>query len=116
MVSAKENVQTQIAASPVVVYSKSYCRYCTKTKTLLTELGAKYEVVELDQIEGGSEQQDALEDLTGQGTVPNVFVAGKSIGGNSDVHKLHKTGNLEPLLKDSGALCSKKKNYKYNEK
>ncbi|KAF1778284.1 Thioredoxin-like fold [Phytophthora cactorum] len=88
MVSAKETVQAQIAA-------KSYCPYCTKTKTLLTELGAKYEVVELDQIDGGSEQQDALEDLTGQST---------SIGGNSDVRKLHKAGNLEPLLKESGAL------------
>lgn len=104
MVSAKETVEAQIAASPVVVYSKTYCRYCTKTKTLLTELGAKFEVVELDEIDGGSEQQDALEDLTGQGTVPNVFVGGKSIGGNSDVTKLHKSGNLEPLLKQNGAL------------
>ncbi|POM72985.1 Glutaredoxin [Phytophthora palmivora] len=104
MMSAKETVDGQIAASPVVVYSKSYCPYCTKTKTLLTELGVKFEVVELDEIDGGSEQQDALEDLTGQSTVPNVFVGGKSIGGNSDVRKLHKAGNLEPLLKQNGAL------------
>ncbi|KAE8954587.1 hypothetical protein PR003_g33620 [Phytophthora rubi] len=34
MVSAKETVEAKIAASPVVVYSKSYCPYCTKTKTL----------------------------------------------------------------------------------
>ncbi|GMF21700.1 unnamed protein product [Phytophthora lilii] len=106
MVSAKEIVQAQIAASPVVVYSKSYCPYCAKTKTLLTQLGAKYEVIELDQIAGGSEQQDALEQITGQSTVPNVFVGGKSIGGNSDVQKLHKAGNLEPLLEQNGALCS----------
>ncbi|OWY94730.1 Glutaredoxin, partial [Phytophthora megakarya] len=78
--------------------------YCTKTKTLLTELGAKFEVVELDQVDGGSDQQDVLEDLTGQSTVPNVFVGGKSIGGNSDVRKLHTAGNLEPLLKQNGAL------------
>ncbi|KAG6608859.1 Glutaredoxin [Phytophthora cinnamomi] len=104
MVSAKETVEAQIAASPVVVYSKSYCPYCTRTKTLLTELGAKFDVVELDEVAGGSEQQDALEDLTGQSTVPNVFVGGKSIGGNSDVRKLHKAGNLEPLLKQAGGL------------
>ncbi|OWZ11315.1 Glutaredoxin [Phytophthora megakarya] len=104
MVSAKETVESKIAASPVVVYSKSYCPYCTKTKTLLTQLGAKYDVVELDQIDGGSEQQDALEQITGQSTVPNVFVGGKSIGGNSDVQKLHKAGNLEPLLEQNGAL------------
>jgi glutaredoxin 3 len=104
MVSAKETVQAQIAASPVVVYSKSYCPYCARTKTLLTELGATFAVVELDEVAGGSEQQDALEELTGQSTVPNVFVGGKSIGGNSDVRKLHKAGNLAPLLQQSGAL------------
>jgi len=27
-----------------------------------------------------------------------------SLGGNSDVRKLHKAGDLEPLLKQSGAL------------
>ncbi|RLN58893.1 hypothetical protein BBJ29_000168 [Phytophthora kernoviae] len=105
MASAKETVEAQITASPVVVYSKSYCPYCTKTKTLLTQLGAKFEVVELDQVAGGSEQQDALETITGQSTVPNVFVSGKSIGGNSDVQKLHKAGNLEPLLEQNGALA-----------
>uniref|UniRef100_A0AAV1UC74 Glutaredoxin domain-containing protein n=1 Tax=Peronospora matthiolae TaxID=2874970 RepID=A0AAV1UC74_9STRA len=104
MVSAKETVEAQIAASPVVVYSKTYCPYCTKTKTLLTQLGVKFEVVELDQVSEGSEQQNALEQITGQSTVPNVFVGGQSIGGNSDVQKLHKDGKLEPLLKQHGAL------------
>ncbi|ETI38659.1 glutaredoxin [Phytophthora nicotianae CJ01A1] len=104
MVSAKETVEAKISSTPVVVYSKSYCPYCAKTKTLLTQLGAKYDVVELDQINGGSEQQDALEQITGQSTVPNVFVGGKSIGGNSDVQKLHKAGNLESLLEQNGAL------------
>ncbi|EGZ28660.1 hypothetical protein PHYSODRAFT_322299 [Phytophthora sojae] len=83
---------------------QTYCRFCTKTKAQLTELGAKFDVVELDEVEGGSEQQDALEDLTAQSTVPNVFVGGKSIGGISDVRKLHKAGDLEPLLKQSRAL------------
>ncbi|KAI9995294.1 hypothetical protein PInf_012346 [Phytophthora infestans] len=104
MAPAKETVEAKISSTPVVVYSKSYCPYCTKTKTLLTQLGAKYDVVELDQVAGGSEQQDALEQITGQSTVPNVFVGGKSIGGNSDVQKLHKAGNLEPLLEQNSAL------------
>ncbi|CAI5742223.1 unnamed protein product [Hyaloperonospora brassicae] len=104
MGSAKETVEAKIAASPVVVYSKSYCPYCIKTKSLLTQLGVQYEVVELDQVPNGSEQQNALEEITGQSTVPNVFVGGKSIGGNSDVQKMHKDGKLEPLLKQHGAL------------
>lgn len=40
----------------------------------------------------------------GQGTVPNTFIGGKSVGGNSKLQKLHKKGELEPLLKQAGAL------------
>ncbi|KAG7375767.1 hypothetical protein PHYPSEUDO_015305 [Phytophthora pseudosyringae] len=70
MVSAKESVAAQIAASPVVVYSKSYCPYCTKTKTLLTELGAKFEVVELSHVDGGNASYSM--------TVSKVFVGSGS--------------------------------------
>jgi glutaredoxin 3 len=36
--------------------------------------------------------------------VPNTFINGKSVGGNSDIQALHKAGKLEPLLKQVGAL------------
>ncbi len=32
------------------VFSKSYCPYCRATKALLSELGAKYYAIELDQV------------------------------------------------------------------
>ena len=50
----------------------------------------------------GSEIQAALEAMTGQRTVPNVFIAKKHIGGNSDLQA--KKGDLPELLKDAGAL------------
>ena len=34
----------------LAVFSKSYCPYCKATKSLLTELGAKYYTIELDQV------------------------------------------------------------------
>lgn len=34
----------------LAVFSKSYCPYCKATKTLLSELGAKYYTIELDQV------------------------------------------------------------------
>lgn len=52
----------------------------------------------------GSALQDALEELTGQRTVPNVLIQKKHIGGNSDVQALFKSGKLADLLRDSGAL------------
>lgn len=43
--------------------------------------------------------------FAGQRTVPNVFIDGKSVGGNSDLQALHKQGQLVPLLKQHGALA-----------
>ncbi|KAB1671600.1 hypothetical protein FNE72_29175 [Klebsiella pneumoniae] len=48
--------------------------------------------------------QDALEELTGQRTVPNVHIQKKHIGGNSDVSSLQSSGKLEGLLRESGAI------------
>lgn len=105
MVSVREQVEAKVSASPVVVYSKSYCPYCAKTKALLGKLDVAFEVIELDQIADGEEQQDALKEITGQSTVPNTFIGGKSVGGNSDVQKLHKNNALVPLLQSAGALA-----------
>ncbi|KAJ0408049.1 hypothetical protein ATCC90586_003684 [Pythium insidiosum] len=105
MPSAKEIVQQTVAANAVVVYSKTYCPYCTATKQLLRELGAKFALVELDSINDGDDQQSAIQQITGQRTVPNTFINGKSVGGNSDIQALHKAGKLVPLLQEVGALA-----------
>ncbi|XP_057465846.1 glutaredoxin-like, partial [Actinidia eriantha] len=53
------------------------CGYCTNVKQLLSQLGATYKVIELDDESDGSEMQSALAEWTGQRTVPNVFNGGK---------------------------------------
>ena len=34
----------------LAVFSKSYCPYCKATKRLLSDMGAKYYAIELDQV------------------------------------------------------------------
>ncbi|GAB9463343.1 Glutaredoxin [Globisporangium polare] len=104
MPSVRESVEAKIADTPVVVYSKSYCPYCTKTKALLKDLGASFEVIELDRVADGDAQQEALEAITGQRTVPNTFIGGKTVGGNSDIQSLHKGQQLVPKLQAVAAL------------
>lgn len=48
--AAKAKAQKIIDNNGVAVFSKSYCPYCKATKELLSKTGAKYEVLELDQI------------------------------------------------------------------
>jgi glutaredoxin len=50
-------------------------------------------------METGREIQASLQELTGQRTVPNVFVKSKHIGGSDDTARAHKNGELAKLLK-----------------
>ncbi|KAL2826051.1 thioredoxin-like protein [Aspergillus cavernicola] len=102
MSAAKTKAQSIIDENGVVVFSKSYCPYCKSSKSLLNELGAKYYTLELDQIDDGSAIQDALQEITGQRSVPNIFIQQKHIGGNSDLQATK--GTLPALLKDAGAV------------
>jgi hypothetical protein len=51
----------------------------------------------------GSAIQDALEELYGQRTVPNIFFGKKHIGGNSDLDALG--ANLKTKLQEVGGLA-----------
>ncbi len=48
--------------------------------------------------DNGSQYQDNLEQISGQRTVPNVFINGKHIGGCDAVVLLYSTGELAKLL------------------
>jgi len=91
----------------VLIYSKSYCPYCKKTKALfqqlkdeLPDLNIVVNVVELDLLPGddGSRIQKALAERTSQRTVPNVFVSGQHVGGSDDSHALAASGKLKEML------------------
>lgn len=53
-------------------------------------------------VDDGAALQDALEDITGQRSVPNIFISQKHIGGNSDIQA--KKGQLDGLLQGAGAI------------
>ncbi|KAL3374580.1 hypothetical protein AABB24_006187 [Solanum stoloniferum] len=93
-----------VSSNPVVVFSKTYCGYCTRVKQLLSQLGATFKVIELDQESDGDEVQQALLEWTRQRTVPNVFIGGEHVGGCDSVLEKHQQGKLLPMLKDAAAI------------
>lgn len=101
--AAAAKAQKLIDENPAVVFSKSYCPYCRSTKRTLDDLGAKYTLVELDQEEDGSDIQEALLKISGQRTVPNIFIGKEHIGGNSDL-EARKSKDLKNILKAAGSL------------
>jgi glutaredoxin 3 len=94
----KAFVNEQIANSKVVVFSKSYCPYCTRAKNLLKEQGLEFTLFELDNMKQGSEIQSILKELSGQSTVPNIFINQKHVGGCDDLTKVVRNGKLKSFL------------------
>ncbi|TFK21281.1 glutaredoxin [Coprinopsis marcescibilis] len=98
--SIAEFVDATITKNQVVIFSKSYCPYCKRTKALFAASFPELEpeILELDERDDGGPIQQYLAEKTGQRTVPNVFVATKHIGGNDDTHSAFKAGKLAKLL------------------
>jgi glutaredoxin 3 len=104
-----DRVQMFIDESEVMVFAKSYCPYCKRTRSLFdrimkdnAEMDIFVNILDLDTLpeEDGRLMQNALLELTGQRTVPNVFVAGVHVGGNAETQALSKTGKLMEALEE----------------
>lgn len=98
--SAINTIKGHIANDKIFVASKSYCPYCKQTKALLAQFkDAKPTILELDELDNGADLQAALAEISGQRTVPNVFIGGKHIGGNSDLQLLNQKDELADTIK-----------------
>ncbi|CAK9442152.1 uncharacterized protein LODBEIA_P58950 [Lodderomyces beijingensis] len=93
-----KSIESAIESNKVLVYSKTYCPYCRATKDLLNKHQVEYKLVELNTVPDGSQIQRTLQKISGQKTVPNIFINGKHIGGNSDLQALEQSKKLAQLL------------------
>jgi glutaredoxin 3 len=83
------------AMSDVVIYTKEDCPYCRQAERFLTQKGVLFENVDVTE---DPAMREKLEALSGQRTVPQIFVRGVSIGGYTDLIALHARGQFEPML------------------
>jgi len=108
LLSTGESVDTFVnkmtKANTIMVFAKSYCPHCRQTKQLLERSysNVQFKIVNLDQLSSpndGFKIQTHLSKITGQWTVPNIFVHHQPVGGNSELQQLHASGRLRVLLK-----------------
>lgn len=83
----------------IVIYTKDYCPYCVKAKTLLKRKGVESNITEIDITHDEKLQQEMLSKSGGKRTVPQIFIGDKHIGGCDDLYALDAAGNLDGLLK-----------------
>ena len=80
----------------VEIYTKDWCGYCVRAKRLLAESGA--DVIEYPVDMGGDKKSEMIQRAGGRTTVPQIFIAGRHIGGCDDLVALQASGQLVPLL------------------
>lgn len=83
----------------IIIYTKDYCPYCTRAKSLLTQKGQKDNITEIDITHDEALQQEMLAKSGGRKTVPQIFIGDTHVGGFDDMAALDREGKLEPLLK-----------------
>ena len=82
----------------VVIYTKSFCPYCTAAKDLLTSKGAAFEEISVDGNRAG--QAAMAVKANGRSTVPQIFIGSTHVGGCDDLYELEELGRLDALLAD----------------
>lgn len=85
----------------VQIYVTTYCPYCVRAKALLQRKGVPFKEVNVDS---DPAKRAWLREETGQRTVPQIFIDGRSVGGCDDLHALDHDGELDRLLGRSSPL------------
>ena len=80
----------------VEIYTKFFCPYCARAKTLLESKGVSYEEYEISG--GGPKREEMIQRAGGRTTVPQIFIDGRHVGGSDDIAELNRSGGLDPLL------------------
>ena len=83
--------------SEIIIYTADYCPYCKAAKEFLKAKGVAYQEIDITH---DQEKRRDIASRSGQKTVPQIFINGKSIGCYSDLKALDEKGELAPLLSD----------------
>jgi glutaredoxin 3 len=93
----KKPAATQVGhMAKIEIYTKAFCPYCYRAKSLLESKGVDYE--EFDITTGGPKRQEMIQRANGRTTVPQIFIDDRHIGGSDDLAALDRKGGLDPLL------------------
>ncbi len=86
------------SAAPVVLYTTPWCGFCRAALSLLQHRGIEHEQID---VQGNADARQWLVQVTGQHTVPQVFVRGQSVGGYTELAGLDRDGTLTQMLQDA---------------
>ena len=81
--------------SAVVMYTTSWCPYCTRARRLFDDKGVKYTEIDVESVDCARAE---MQQRSGRTSVPQIFVGDRHLGGYDDTSALDRRGELDPLL------------------
>ncbi len=82
--------------NPVKMYTTQVCPFCQRAKALLRQRGV--DSIEEVRVDLDPAQRQAMVELTGRRTVPQIFIGQTYVGGCDELVALDHRGGLAPLL------------------
>ncbi len=89
-------VPSLVRMNPVKIYTKATCPYCIRAKQLLDMKGVSYEEIRIDA--EPARRSEMIAAANGRTTVPQIFIAGRHVGGCDDLYALDDSGRLDQML------------------
>ncbi len=75
----------------LTIYTKDYCPYCIKAKSLLTSIGATFEEIDITH---DPDKFTEIYTKSRMRTVPQIFLWDECLGGYDSIASLHEKGEL----------------------
>ena len=102
----KQKIREHLDSAPVVLFMKGtpdfpQCGFSAQTAAALAAIKAKYRHVNIFE---EPELREALKAWSNWPTYPQLYVKGELVGGCDIVIEMYRSGELQTLLKDAGAI------------
>jgi len=78
------------------MYCTATCPYCQAAERLLARKG----IVDVERVRVDLEpgRRAEMRQKSGRGTVPQIWIGGRHVGGSDELHDLESSGELDQLL------------------
>ncbi len=102
---------TANAEQPVVLFALEWCEFCWSVRKMFAHYGIPYRSVDLDSVayqdgNRGAKIRAAIQDQTGQKTIPQIYIGGAHVGGATELFDAARDGSMADLLSSSGVTWS----------
>ncbi|MFM7736446.1 MAG: Grx4 family monothiol glutaredoxin [Alphaproteobacteria bacterium] len=101
--NVNDRIRDAIERNKILIYMKGnpsfpMCGFSAATVEVFEQLGVPYETVDVLK---DPEIREGIKRFSNWPTIPQVYVAGKFVGGCDIVREMHAAGELEPLVRDA---------------